>query len=778
MKKLLLLLCSFCTFSAMAQTVIYTQNFNTGSASDWTLNTTDLGGDASMSDNQWVINNIYAGGSLAGATADQPAGIVGYPESYYMHIYSALGDLLGQPDNCNFDAGAPSSLFAAQSVAISTVGYTGVTFSFWWLCQGNATGSLGKVYYRTTSGGAWTQILAPLSTFHGSSTWNKDSVTLPAFDGQAFLEFGFQFNVGLAGMDPAFGVDDIMVTGSGGITPPPVFTTNPVASTICTGSNTSFTAVVTGATSYQWQRSTTGIAGPFTNITAGMDGGIYGASYTTTTLTITGATITDNGYAYQLVATGTGSTTSTPALLTVTTTPTAGTISGPSTICTGSSITLTDATTGGSWSSSDITIASVTSGGIVTGVTSGVAVITYTVTTSCGTASTTYNVTVTNTPSAGTITGSNTGCIGTPISLADATTGGVWSSSSTSVATISSTGVVTGVVAGTTVISYTVTSSCGTATATYNVTITNSASAGTITGPSNICAGSNITLTDAVTGGTWSSSNTTIATVSGGVVSGLTVGSDVISYTVSTVSCGNATATFTVNVIASGTVSPITSADSLCQGTKLMLTDAIGGGTWSSSNTNAVVTVDTVLGANAGTAIITYTLGSGCGYITQNFSIKPTPQPVVVAGGGHTLYVVGTYLNYQWLFGGSILVGATNSTYTYSINGNYQVRVDSGGCVGTSLAHTFGLSVSQLANTENTYGINQAGNLATLYATQPLTENINVNVFDLTGRLIFHDTWLSGSSTKLMNDTWLASGIYLIRLSNDNTNTVIKWLKQ
>ena len=253
MKSLITLCLSLfaCFGITHAQTVIYSQNFNSGSASDWSLNTTDLGGDNSMSDNQWVINNIYAGGILAGATASEPAAIAGYPHSYYMHIYSAAGTSLGQPANDNFDAVGGSTFFAAMTTPQVTTGYTNVYFSFWWLCNGDAS-SIGNVYYRTSSGGAWIQITAPITNFYGSSVWANDSFHLAAFDNQAFLEFGFQFTDGGTGNDPAFGIDDISITAPGSVTAPVASFTAP-ATTTCQDSCITFTSTSTGTiTSINW----------------------------------------------------------------------------------------------------------------------------------------------------------------------------------------------------------------------------------------------------------------------------------------------------------------------------------------------------------------------------------------------------------------------------------------------------------------------------------------------------------------------------------------------
>lgn len=82
----------------------------------------------------------------------------------------------------------------------------------------------------------------------------------------------------------------------------PVITSQPSGVTICSGSNTSFAGSTTGTgLTYQWQLSATGCSGVFSNVT---NGGIY-AGALSSTLSITGATIAMNGYAYRLVVSGT-----------------------------------------------------------------------------------------------------------------------------------------------------------------------------------------------------------------------------------------------------------------------------------------------------------------------------------------------------------------------------------------------------------------------------------------------------------------------------------------
>lgn len=267
MKKIFTILFSLCVFGASAQTTIYTQTFNS-SYSDWSLNTTDLGGDASGMDNQWVVNNVYTGYTspicftTIPNTANEPAGITGFPNSNYLHIYSLQGvALCFGTANCNFDAGTGTTNFVALNTPVVTTGYTGVSFSFWWLCQGDAT-SCGKLYYRTSSGGAWTILPGGPATYFGSSSWTHQTITNPVLDGQPFLEFGFQFNNGSTGSDPAFAVDEITVTGTSASTvPTPSFAMS--LSTLCQDSCTTLTNTSTGGVdSFLWSCPGATIANP------------------------------------------------------------------------------------------------------------------------------------------------------------------------------------------------------------------------------------------------------------------------------------------------------------------------------------------------------------------------------------------------------------------------------------------------------------------------------------------------------------------------------------
>ncbi len=113
----------------------------------------------------------------------------------------------------------------------------------------------------------------------------------------------------------------------------PAVVNNPRDTTVCAGGTATFSVTGTGAgLTYQWQLSTTGAGGPWSNVT---NGGIYSGA-NTSTLTITGATVAMSGYRYRAVISGTCSpaVNSTGAILTVNALPVL-TISPASPVCGG-----------------------------------------------------------------------------------------------------------------------------------------------------------------------------------------------------------------------------------------------------------------------------------------------------------------------------------------------------------------------------------------------------------------------------------------------------------
>ncbi len=396
-------------------------------------------------------------------------------------------------------------------------------------------------------------------------------------------------------------------------------TVSPITGTaiVCAGSTTTLADATPGGT---WSSGSTGIA---TVSTSGV---------------VTGVTAGTAVISYTVASAGT-------ATITVTVNPLPvmpAAISGSSfTVCAGSAITLSDATTGGVWSSVSTTVATVSSTGIVTGVSGGTSIISYSNTNSCGTLAATAVVTVNPLPATpGAITGATTTvCVGSTVTYSETSTGGTWSSASPTVASVSSTGVITGLTAGVAVISYSETNACGTVAATKPVTVSaGPPSPGTISGTLGICLGATSTLTDATPGGVWSSSSSTVAPISAtGVVSGLAIGTSVISYTL-TNSCGSTAASAVVSVNTLPAVpAPIGGSGSLCVGFTTNLTESVPGGAWSSLTPGiAMVSASGIVtGISGGTDSIKYTIANGCGSnsVAMQVTVNPLPPaPAAITG--------------------------------------------------------------------------------------------------------------------------------------------------
>lgn len=138
---------------------------------------------------------------------------------------------------------------------------------------------------------------------------------------------------------------------------------------------------------------------------------------------------------------------------------------GNAVVCVGGTTTLSNPSGTGTWSSSAGAVAVVgPATGIVTGISPGTAVITFTNTLGC------YATTVvTVVPMPGSITGTATVCVGNTTTLSNPLAAGTWTSGATAIATVGAgSGVVTGVAAGTATITYTTTGGC---TATKVVTV-------------------------------------------------------------------------------------------------------------------------------------------------------------------------------------------------------------------------------------------------------------------------------------------------------------------
>ena len=458
----------------------------------------------------------------------------------------------------------------------------------------------------------------------------------------------------------------IVITAS--VAPTITISANP-GNTICTGTNVTFTATPTngGTPSYQWKLNGNNVgtnSNTYSNNTLA-NGDIVTVVLTSSLACASPTTATSNGI----------------TIVTSTVTPSVSIVANPGNIiCIGTNVTFTATPANGGtpsyqWklngsnvgtNSNTYSNNALVNGDAVTVVmTSSLACASPTTATSNAitmvvTGSVTPSVNISANPG-------NTICSGTNVTFtATPTNGGTpsfqWKLNGSNVGTNSNT-YSNNALANGDVVAVVMTSSLGCANPTFAIsneitmTVSPSVSAGIVSGVSPICIGQTATFTSNGTfGGTWSSSNTSIATVnsSTGAVTVLSTGTIDIVYTV-TGPCNTVSASRTLTVdpnVSAGVVSGVTSLS--IGATALYTSTGTSGGSWSSTN-NGIATVNSSTGSvvaiSAGTTNITYTVASGCGSpvsafqaltvtnITGVVSCGPKNSKVVVCHNGEELCV-------------------------------------------------------------------------------------------------------------------------------------------
>ncbi len=294
----------------------------------------------------------------------------------------------------------------------------------------------------------------------------------------------------------------------------------------------------------------------------------------------------------------------------------AGTITGDSVLCAGTTTILDNLITGGGWLSSDVLVASVDITGKVSAAQAGTTIISY-LKSGC---SVRKQITVQVAPTA---LSNKDLCEGASVMLSSAPGGGTWSTSDPSVAGVSGTGLVSALTAGSTVVSYVLSNGCA-----RSGEVRVHAAPGPISGGSLLCVGMSVPLYNSVAGGTWTSDNPSIAAVStSGLVSGTGVGTTNISY-----SMGYCNVYITVTVNAE--LAAVTGMNDVCSGTKDTLYNTAIGGVWTSSDT-AIASIDNISGVlsgkAAGVVTITYAIASGC-YDTAMVRVLGSPDAGSING--------------------------------------------------------------------------------------------------------------------------------------------------
>lgn len=321
--------------------------------------------------------------------------------------------------------------------------------------------------------------------------------------------------------------------------------------------------------------------------------------------------------------------------------------------CVGQNYQLNPIPPGGSWSSSDTNIFEISSNGVVSAVSPGVATVSYTLisSNSCPDTTTQSRIEVVNSPIAGVINSPTSLCLGSTavIQTTSSLGGGIWVSSDPNIASIIPTSGLQAEIQGNSLGQVRITyqnpsipgSNCpGSITPEHLLTVVGYPSV-TITGPQNICLtpSSNISYSSNVPGGLFSISSVTGgATIdpNTGVITPSQIGTINVQYTLSNLSpfCNDSVTSYSVIITSPANAGTISGPDEICLGTSWVFSsNGDTGGTWYSSdrsvlefssfspNTNRRSAIFTSVGN--GNVIISYTVtSSGCLPVSSTFSIS------------------------------------------------------------------------------------------------------------------------------------------------------------
>lgn len=223
------------------------------------------------------------------------------------------------------------------------------------------------------------------------------------------------------------------------------------------------------------------------------------------------------------------------------------------------------------------------------------------------------------------------------------------------------------------------------------------------------------------------------------------------------------------------TISPSTA--SICTGSTVTLTAPSGYSAykWSTGATTPNITVST-----AGSYKVKVTNSSGYNSPWSNeviVTVNPNPPVPTITKNVDTLISSATTGN-QWYKNGTIISGETSQKYTLTSSGNYKVVVtNTHGCSNESaVMNTNPTSVSSI---DNQTGISIYPNPTSQILNVKFEnsfKDLSYSMFDNSGRVVltgkFHN--INNGETKTINLNDLPSGIYNLKLFNNETNYTIK----
>ena len=434
-------------------------------------------------------------------------------------------------------------------------------------------------------------------------------------------------------------------------------------------------------------------------------------------------------------------------------------ISGSNTICLGETTTLSPAS-GGTWTSTNGTVASVSSSGIVYGLSEGTATFIYVDSITGCESDPTSPIEILGLPMVN-LSGPSQICEGESTALLPST-GGYWSSSDSSVALVTDDGMVTSINDG--VVSFTYTDSItGCASSPPIDLVVNQIEDAYFTGPDTICEG-DLTYLFPTSGGTWSSSDTNIASVSNtGVVTAHSEGITTFTFTNNYFCVSNLITPLTV---LQNDIITISGLSEVCENESITLNSSHTGGSWT-SNDSTVTIIDNngiVTGVNYGSATISYNLDSSICMLEPDHIITVLETPTAILDGPNEICI------------GDITHVTSSSTEGYWTSSNDSIAVvsEEGTIIGLSagiVTFTYTSYANCISDEKIELTVNPQFHVdITILGSECLDNNTQLKAEISNVSSNYHYTW-SGpegfTSDQQMIDVEL-SGLYNVVVVDDN----------
>lgn len=278
---------------AFGQTVVWTEDFNSGAGTQGTLASAYTSGNGS-----WSITDLGSTGSTPNAwyVSDQESGVapgncgaasLGNPTLHVGNVAGSPGGLCATGDcGAAYDASAGcETVTRAESPIIDLTGQTTLTLRFNHIGYGEPPNDMGSAVYSDDGGATWNPITggSPLTSecccllagfctnptdptpctdaFSGQGYWQQITLSLPAScENNPNVKIGFIWNNdgNNAGTDPSCAIDDVEILAAASASPVADFSTT--NTTICVGDCIDFTDASTLGTNPSWDWTFTGAA--------------------------------------------------------------------------------------------------------------------------------------------------------------------------------------------------------------------------------------------------------------------------------------------------------------------------------------------------------------------------------------------------------------------------------------------------------------------------------------------------------------------------------------